>query len=305
MISMCTRQLAFTGTNKASRVQQGWGFPNLQDLYDNRNNILLLDEEDVLSQGQTRSYWVWVKPGTPELRASMHHLEDEAVPSAIPTRINSLDLSVHDLSGTTWWGNDQNPGGILEGPWSMAGGTSNDIDVHENVFLQNPASGVYRVDVRATAVRADSHKETPAVDADFALAIRGIGGGRDTSGMTLDMVSNSPGQFDVTVSNLPGGWSTGITMFSRATSRYLSLGNVFGVEIDPLATSIIHRTPATGNIFAFTSGGNPSQYPNATFSFPPAIAALAAGQTLDAVIVLFDGAGKIVDVSNAARVTVQ
>ena len=47
----------------------------------------------------------------------------------------------------------------------------NDVDIHENVFIQNPTPGLYRVGVRAAAIRADSHMETPAVDADFATSI--------------------------------------------------------------------------------------------------------------------------------------
>ena len=158
---------SITGANNATRVQQGWGLPNVQDLYNFKDNILLLDEEDVLTEGQTRTYYVFVKPGMPQFRASMHHLEDEAVPSAIPTRINSLDLIVTAPNGTVYYGNDA---GLLAGPWSSGGGSANDIDIHENVFIPEPAPGVWKVAVTATAIRADSHKETAAIDADFALA---------------------------------------------------------------------------------------------------------------------------------------
>jgi hypothetical protein len=158
LLAVVTRQRSFTGGNSATRTEQGWGLPNLQDLYDNRDNILLLDEEDVLTpSAPARTYRVWVKPNTPEFRASMHHLEDEAVPSAIPTRINSLDLRVQAPNGDNYWGNGN---GILTGPWSSPGGSANDIDIHENVYIQNPAPGAYRVTVSASAIRADSHLET-------------------------------------------------------------------------------------------------------------------------------------------------
>ena len=189
-------------------------------------------------------------------------------------------------------------------PRSAPGGSANDIDIHENVFIQNPPSGPYMVRVSATAVREDSHVETAAVDADFALAVRGIGGGRDRSGMTLDLVSNTPGQFDVVVANVPaGGWSTGITMFSLNASRHLSLGNTFGLERDSLSLTSVRRTPTDGDVFAFTTSANPASYPNATFSFGPPITTFIQGKTLDAIVVLFDASGNVVDVSNVARVT--
>jgi hypothetical protein len=302
LLAISTRQRSFTGGNVANRFEQGWGLPNLQDIYDNRDKILLLDEEDVLNQGQRRIYRVFVKPNTPEFRASMHHLEDEAVPSAIPTRINSLDLTVRDPNGNTYWGNGN---GILSGPWSSPGGSANDLDTHENVFIQNPASGSYQVTVRAPVLRGDSHKETPGVDADFALAIRGIGGGRDKSGMVLDLDSSSPLQFAVSLSNVPAtGWSYGRTIFTRSTHRHVSLGNYYGLELDQLSEQLFGMTPSAGNIFAFTNTGNPGQYPSATWNFSAAQLQQVQGARFDAVVLLFDANDVLVDVSNVQRVKI-
>jgi hypothetical protein len=305
LLAVSTRQVDMGGASSSNRYQQGWGLPNMQDLFDNRDNLLVLDEEDVLAQGQQRDYWVWVKPGTGEFRASMHHLEDEVVPSSNPTRINSLDLSVTEFaSGTSWWGNDTNLEGILQSPSSKPGGVANDIDIHENVFLPDPDSGLYRVTVKAEVIRGDSHVETPGDDADFALAIRGIGGGRDTSGMVLDLSSAAPGNFDVSVSSIPAGWTTGYTIFSLDTARHMSLGNVFGLEFDSLSLAAISMAPAPGSVFSFTDAGA-GVYPYVTYSFPAAAATAISGLTIDAVVVLRDGSGALVDVSNTDRVTIQ
>lgn len=301
LLAVSTRQLAFSGG--ATRVQQGWGLPNLQDLYDNRDNLLVLDEEDVIRQGQSRNYTVWVKPNTPEFRASMHHLEDEAVPSAIPTRINSLDLTVTAPNGNLYRGNGN---GILTGPWSTPGGSANDVDIHENVFIQQPASGAYQVRVAAPVIRGDSHKETPQIDADFALAILGIGGGRDTSGIVFDLISNSTGHLEFAVSNLPAtGWTHGFTVLSTATARHLSLGNYFGLQLSAFSENILAMTPSPGGRVAFTNTGNASQYPLANYQWPSSIASMHSGKTLDGVIVLFDAGGNVVDVSNVDRVVIQ
>ena len=88
-------------------------------------------------------------------------------------------------------------------------------------------------------------------------------------------------------------------------SRHLGLGNVFGLEADALTTAVLAVTPAAGNVFAFTSSGNPSDYPYASFSFPAAVAAAVSGMTFDAVVMLVDNQGAIVDVSNVDRETIQ
>ena len=301
LLAICTRQLSFSGG--ATRVQQGWGLPNLEDLYDNRNNLLVVDEEDVLKQGQAQVYTVFVKPNTDEFRASMHHLEDEAVPSAIPTRINSLDMIVTAPNGSVYYGNGN---GILTGPWSSPGGSANDIDIHENVFIDQPAPGAYEVRVWAPVIRGDSHKETSVDDADFALAIRGIGGGRDTSGMVVDLISDVPGQLDIAISGLPAtGWTHGYTVLSTSTSRPVALGNYFGVMYTSLAERILGKTPTAGNFQAFTSTGTASQYPFATYQFPGSTTATHQGKTVDAVVVLFDANDNVVDVSSVDRVTIQ
>src|SRR5690606_7986817 len=160
----------------------------------------------------------------------------------------------------------------LTSEWSTPGGNPNDVDIHENVFLKDPAPGIYEVNVRATAVRADSHKETPAVDADFALAVRGIGGGRDKSGTVLDVTSNAPGQLQVALTNLPGGWASGLTLMSFATHRHPALGNLFGLEFDDLTGTILSLPATPGDVFSFTNSGNPNDYPNAPYSFPAPIA---------------------------------
>jgi hypothetical protein len=292
-----THQLPF---NRANRFQQGWGQPNLLDLYNNRDNILLVDEEIVLTQGQSRSYIVWVKPETAEFRASMTHAEDEAVPNAIPTRHNSLDLTVLDPNGNAWLGNSS---GIIGAQFcQFPGGELNDKDTHENVFLQNPVSGIYTVTVAAPAVRMDNHKETPDMDVDFALAIRGIGGGRDTSGMLVDVDSTAPGNWTVAVSNMPGGVAGGFTFMSFSTASNVGQGNLFGLEIDGL--TFLSLAPASaGNVFSFTN--SPGVYPNATHTFPAGVAFAASGMTVDAVVAVYDGSGNIIALSNVDRATIQ
>ncbi|UCC30407.1 MAG: S8 family serine peptidase [Phycisphaerales bacterium] len=163
-------QYAFSGTgHDLTRVNQGWGMPNVQYLYDMRNNISFIDETELLGNMESVEYVAYVEPGEPELRVTMVYADPMGVPGASEHRINDLTLKVTSPSSTVYWGNN----GLLEGNWSTSGGTANTIDTVENVFIQDPEAGVWSVEVIASEVNEDSHVETPELDADFALVVSG------------------------------------------------------------------------------------------------------------------------------------
>ena len=88
---------------------------------------------------------------------------------------------------TLYWGNR----GLKNANYNTPGSNPNRIDTLENIFVKDPASGIWAIRVSAPEVVKDSHKETSAVDADFALVVSGIGAARDRSGPTLDLSSQS------------------------------------------------------------------------------------------------------------------
>ncbi|MGE3109026.1 MAG: hypothetical protein AB7N65_15660 [Vicinamibacterales bacterium] len=90
-------------------------------------------------------------------------------PNAAVHRINDLSLKVTSPIGTVYWGNV----GLLSGNWSQPGGIENHVDTVENVFIQTPVAGTWRIDVIATEVNQDAHLETLEKDADYALVISG------------------------------------------------------------------------------------------------------------------------------------
>ncbi|MFK7741095.1 MAG: S8 family serine peptidase [Planctomycetota bacterium] len=151
------------------REHQGWGFPNLEDMWDARARTFLVDEVDVLTQGQTRSWPIAVVAGEPSLKVSLNWSEPAANPAAAQHLVNNLSLRVTSPNGTVYWGNT----GLESGLWSVAGGSEDTVNSIENVFVQNPAAGNWNVEVIATSIVADNHVETPAVDADYGLAVRG------------------------------------------------------------------------------------------------------------------------------------
>ncbi len=295
------RQHAFSGANHdMARNHQGWGMPDVAQLWRQRDGMLVIDELDVLRQGETQTYWVWVPPGTPELRVTMTHAEPPAMPAANPTRINSVDLAVTAPDGQAYWGNF----GLEANMFSLPGGTANDVDTLENVWLASPPSGVARIDVRATAVRQDAHVQTAAFDVDYALVTSGTGGLRDRSAMELRLDAPAPGQLDVQLLRAPSGFAGGYTLFSLATHRPLAAGHILGLEPDALTAASLGAAMAVGNPFHFAATGAAGAYPNAPFRLPAAVAVALSGTTLDAVGFVYDAQGRVQAVSNVARVTV-
>ncbi len=57
------------------------------------------------------------------------------------------------------------------GPWSTSGGSANTIDNVENVFIEAAELGNWTIQVFADSIVQDSHLETTAMDADFALVV--------------------------------------------------------------------------------------------------------------------------------------
>ena len=160
----------FTGqSDDLTRVHQGWGHPDLRYLFDMRDNISVIDETDLLTNLQTLEYYATVVAGEPALRATLVYTDPAGAPLSTQNRINDLTLKVLSPTGTTYWGNN----GLLDGNWSVPGGSPNTVDTVENVFVQNPEAGIWTVDVIASEINEDSHVETPEVDADFALVVTG------------------------------------------------------------------------------------------------------------------------------------
>ncbi|MEM7202014.1 MAG: S8 family serine peptidase [Planctomycetota bacterium] len=314
MMMASARQLRYNSSGVsqgANRFQQGWGFPHVGDLYDARDDMLVIDEEnatvtgasrDVLSQGGSRDYLVFVPAGEEELKVAMTYADPAPSPVVQSQhRLNDLDLEVFAPDGTRYPGNE----GLRSGPGSAASPTATeDKDTEEMVILRTPASGMWRVTVSAPQVVVDSHVETAATDADYALAVKGMRGGRSTSGMVVDLISSGAGDMRVAVSGVPAaGWTVGNTFFSVDSSRRVGMGNLFGLEADILTAASAAFAPSAGNVFAFTNSAG--QYPYSTFNFPAAVALAVSGLTFDVNVVLYDASGNVVNVSNTDRDTVQ
>lgn len=170
MINNAQQYIPGANGNDITRVRQGWGLPWLQPIYDNRNDVFFINERDALTNLQTRSYKIFVPSGTPSLKTTMIYLDLAAAASANPTRVNDLNLRVTSPTNVVYNGNV----GLSAGPWSTSGGAPDGLNPVENIFVQNPQSGVWTIEVIGANINTDARPETPGVtDADFALVVTG------------------------------------------------------------------------------------------------------------------------------------
>ncbi len=177
-----------------SRRKQGYGHPNVQNMYDLRNNMFWVNEADVLQNLQSKTYSVRVVNGsTTPFKATMVYQDPQGNPATQGQhRINNLNLKVTDPNGVVYWGNwglaNQLAanGGInnwangaaapSEGMWSVAGGAADQKNTVENVFVQTPAPGVWTIEITAAELVQDAFpRPTPsgAVDATFSFVVTG------------------------------------------------------------------------------------------------------------------------------------
>jgi hypothetical protein len=150
-----------------NRNWQGWGIANMQALWNNRN-MFIENERQPITAGQTRVY-EFDAPGGQSFFATMVYSDPAPNTLAIPNRVNNLDLRVVGPTGTIWWGNN----GLAANNWNTTGGSANNVDTVENVFVQSLPAGRYRVEVIASSIVADGWLSTPGIDANYALVVRG------------------------------------------------------------------------------------------------------------------------------------
>lgn len=211
-----------------SRFRQGWGTANLTNLWDWRNKMFLVNETDVLQNLQTKTYKLWVSPGTANFRATMSYLEPAGAVSPAISRKNNLSLKVTAPDGITiYWGNNGMTGFQNT---TVAGGSENTLDTVENVYVANPASGVWTVEVIGSDINTDARVETPSVvDADFALAVSGVDYSLIPDTMTVQAGSLSSG---------------GLADVARSENSYLVQGEPNDGETSDMSRFVIFETTA-------------------------------------------------------------
>jgi len=219
-------QYAMGPANLNHRNCQGWGFPDLRNLYDQRNAMFIIDETDVLQPGQTRVWNLDVAANQPSLKASLNWSEPGANPAAASQLINNLSLRVTSPTGQVYWGNHD----LNNSVWSTTGGTEDTVNSIENVFVPTPMAGTWTIEVLGTSIVMDNHIETAAIDADYGLVVIGATG----TFATVTPVGTGCNGVTLTASARPVlGTSFDLTTVGAPATTVLGLSIVSLTEITP------------------------------------------------------------------------
>ena len=205
-----------------TRTHQGWGLVQVGRLHILRSRFpIIVNETQVLTQASsTATSTVTVPPNTKALRATLVYADPPGIPDStdpsVPKRhaVNDLNLKLtRPNSGVHYWGNC----GLRQGNWSSNGCIDTNqlipntpdqpvvIDTVENVFVQNPVSGTWTVQVFASQIAGDGRLETPGVnDVDFALVVS-IDLDCNTNGVSDadDILADPPVSLDCNNNSIP------------------------------------------------------------------------------------------------------
>lgn len=283
MMINTANQYPFDGAaDDMSRYHQGWGRVDMQRLYDNRDDFFLIDESVVLSNLEKSVFTLSVAPGQSELRITMAYLEPPGNPAATIHTINDLNLRVTSPDGEIYWGNF----GLVDGNFSVPGGLPTPLDTVENVWVENPAAGIWTVEVIAASIVQDAHVETEGgVDADFSIAAHPVSASSEAFLMTP--VEGFPLRIEPGVTtpiNLHVLEGTG-TISTTPTLHYRTLGGAF----TPLAMTAAGPDQYSATLPAFAIGSDPEFYFELQGSTYPMNAPGSLFQiTVDADDVLFE-----------------
>jgi hypothetical protein len=165
-----------------TRDSMGWGIVDVAALYEQRNNMFIVNETDLLTLFGTRSYTYTVPTGSPTLRVTLVYADPPGIPNSTFNLVNDLSLKVVSPTGAVYWGNYglRNCLACLAdyfvGNWSVSSSLTpfphkDQVNNVENVFIKNPTPGTWTITVSADSIIQDGHVETPALDADYALVV--------------------------------------------------------------------------------------------------------------------------------------
>ncbi|MCK4871860.1 MAG: S8 family serine peptidase [Phycisphaerales bacterium] len=125
--------------------------------------------EQELSQGGAFTFNIDVAPGTPELRITIAWDDVPAAPLAPVTLVNDIDLKVYDPSDTRKYPWTLNPANGSEPAVQTVEDHANNI---EQVYVANPASGTWRIEVVATDI--PSGTQIVSIGATPDLTVEGL-----------------------------------------------------------------------------------------------------------------------------------
>jgi uncharacterized repeat protein (TIGR01451 family) len=140
---------------------EGWGLINVAAA--TTAGRAFVEETSGIGTGTTRTYNYYVNSGEP-FKVSLVWSDYSGNPAAGKALVNDLNLRVTAPDGSTkYWGN------VFSGGWSQTGGSADTVNNVENVYIQNPASGTWKVEVIGNNI--PSGPQTFALVADGNLTL--------------------------------------------------------------------------------------------------------------------------------------
>lgn len=146
------------------RFQQGWGFVDVGNVYTIGQDHLIVDEPTPLQTGESTLYSI-SPTGSGPLKISLVWTDYPASPGVDPTLVNDLTLKVTDPDDNIYWGNN----GLLSSKWSSTGGSPDTLNNVENVFIENPSTSDWTIEVIAQNVPQDGYPPTGFDDQIYSL----------------------------------------------------------------------------------------------------------------------------------------
>ena len=141
---------------------EGWGRIDLAAATNGTDRAFVDDQSLALTTNTTYTFRFTATNSTTLLKASLVWTDYPGTPAATRQLVNNLDLVVTAPDGSTaYYGNN------FSGGWSSAGGTGDQLNNVENVYVQSPATGVWTIHVIGSNV---PHGPQP-----YALVVFGQG----------------------------------------------------------------------------------------------------------------------------------
>ena len=192
-IKVLFAQTAQESNNVGPDYQTGYGIIRIKDAIDfmRVGNF----EENEISQGESVQYYVNVPAGASELKATLAWDDHPGTANVNPTLVNDLDLEVYDPSNNRYY------------PWTLDPSnpsapavqtTRNSLDNIEQVLVNNPVAGQWRVVVQGHTV--PEGPQTFSICASPSLVPSGIRF-RLTDPVPTVLVPGTTGEFRVDISS--------------------------------------------------------------------------------------------------------
>jgi hypothetical protein len=179
---------------QADRFQQGWGGVDVGSVYARGENHFIVDEGDNVKTGLSKTYAVSPQGGGP-LKISLVWTDVAQTPPASKHLVNDLNLKVTDPNNIVYWGNQ----GLNTSKWTSSGGDPDTINNVENVFIENPTSGVWTIEVIGENVPSEGDPYTPGVDQPFSLVASNA---KET--LIVDITNPSSGEYVNNITTVTG-----------------------------------------------------------------------------------------------------